>query len=98
MEDAQEFKGTETHDLLMKILKNPEIIKDKLQSFIDEEKEVFGDSIEQITDLSSYVMQNWRGLVPPLVAFGLSVLLKQTEPAVDTHKTDSQSSDETLLN
>ena len=94
MEDAQEYKGTDTHDLLMKILKNPEIIKDKLQSFIDEEKEVFGDSIEQITDLSNYVIENWRSLVPPLVAFGLSVLLKHTE----TQKTDSKSSDETLLN
>ncbi len=96
MKDAQEFQSTDSHDLLMKLLKHPEIVKNKIQNFIEEEKEIFGDSIEEINDLRDYVMSNWRSIVPPLVAFGLSVLLKYTEDKKVTKP--EEESEEPLLN
>ena len=78
MKSSQEFQNSDSHDLLMRILKNPEIVKNKIQELVEQEKEVFGDSLTEINDLRDYVMSNWRSIVPPLVAFGLSAILKQT--------------------
>ncbi len=92
------------HDTLMSFLQHPEILRQKLQNFVDEEKGVFGDSMSEINELANYVMSNWRQIVPPIVAFGLSVLLKRTENMAKPIKASSSavnhegSSDETLLN
>ena len=104
MKDSQNTQGSQdtqgkdsSHDMLMKFLQHPEMLRQKLQNFIDEEKEVFGDSINEISELSNYVVSNWRQIVPPVVAFGLSVLLKRNDPVkMATPANDVK--DHTLLN
>lgn len=84
------------HDLLMKFLQHPEMLRQKLENFFDEEKVIFGDSMNEMNKLSSYVVSNWRQIVPPVVAFGLSILLKQTE--VINKASPVNGEEETLLN
>lgn len=81
MKDEQRIGDADTHELFLRILKNPEIVKLKIQDFVEAEREVFSESFDEVSDLSKYVISNWRSLAPPLVAFGLRVLLKQTAPA-----------------
>ncbi len=97
MKDPQENQSADSHDLLMKYLKHPELLKEKIQDFVETEREVLGESFQEIADLSEYVLKNWRILAPPLVAFALSFLLKETEGTVkESEKRDSTAG--TLLN
>ncbi len=98
MKDEQDTQSTDSnHDMLMRFLQHPEVLRQKLQNFIDEEKEVFEDSINEMSELSNYVVSNWRQIIPPVVAFGLSVLLKQAE-TIKTATPLKDVEDDTFLN
>ena len=72
-------KSSNAHDMVMKLLQNPSIIKDNVQKLIDEEKALYSNSINEAKELYDYVLSNWKKIVPPLAAIGLSVLLSQIQ-------------------
>ncbi len=72
-------KSSKAHDMVMKLLQNPSIIKDNVQKLIDEEKELYSNSINEAKELYDYMLSNWKKIVPPLAAIGLSVLLSRIQ-------------------
>ncbi len=72
-------KTQKVHDMMMKLLQNPSIIKENVQKLIDEEKELYSNSISEAKELFDYVLSNWKSIAPPLAAIGLSVLLSKVE-------------------
>lgn len=90
MENVQNQKKSDSHDLLVKILKNPVILKNKVKTFVDEVQIIYQESIAELADLSNYVLANWRSWVLPLVEFGLSVILKTTATIQETSKSKTK--------
>jgi hypothetical protein len=72
-------KISKAHEMVMRLLQNPSIIKENVQKLIDEEKELYGTTISEAKELYQYVLSNWRKIAPPLAAIGLSVLLSKMQ-------------------
>ena len=54
------------------VLKNPTMIKTSIEKLIEQEKELYGDSIGQFKDVAKYIKTNWKVVVPALAALAAS--------------------------
>ena len=84
MNNSKDLQGSDSHEVLMGIIKHPKVLQDKIMNFISEEREIVDTSLSELIDLTYYLRMNWRGLTPPLVAFALSIVLRQTDSVIES--------------
>ena len=85
------------HDTFMNFLRNPDVLIERIENFLEEERGVYSESINGIVGLKNYIFKNWRSLVAPTFALSLGLIMSEIEKAGKTKKNQIKITDEDLF-